>query len=218
MNITDFESPPCPETWAEVLNAIFSRQHELMVKYKEIENLPSAPVPLHTLSGQRVIKDFAWRTVEELAESFEAWEKHEDFNTAELHALEELADSFHFFVELLLFAGISWNQCHNAILVFPDVNRLLRDFPAKPDEVRYARVASYWQVTYKNGVAMNYLRNKPWKQSQVPTDEGRFRESCIATFVALVQCWANIGYTMEELFQFYMRKSEVNKFRQRSNY
>lgn len=218
MNITDYESPPCPETWAKVLEAIFDRQKVLMMEYKKIESLPDAPVSLHTFNGQRIIKDFAWRTVEELAESFEAWQKHDDPKIAELHALEELADSFHFFVELLQFAGISAQQCLDVVTEFPFVNRLIRDFPAKPDEVRYNRVTLYWDVTYKNGVAMNYLRNKPWKQSQVPTDERRFREACLVTFAALVDCWAGIGYTMEELFQFYMRKSEVNKFRQRSNY
>ena len=219
MNITDFESPPCPETWAEVLGAIFGRQRELMVKYKEIEHLPEPPVPLHTLAGQRVIKDFAWRTVEELTESYEAWEKHQgDRSVAELHALEELADSFHFFVELLHFAGITAQQCFDTVLEFPYVDRLTRDFPHQTDENRYRRISLYWSATYRIGIAMNFLRNKPWKQSQVPTDERRFREACLVAFAALVDCWAGIGYTMEELFQFYMRKSEVNKFRQRSEY
>lgn len=219
MNITDFESPACPATWPEVLEAIFGRQRELMETYKTIEQLPDAPLSLHTMHGQRIIKDFAWRTVEELAESYEAWEKHADRKTQELHALEELADSMHFFVELLIFAGITPAQCLEVCPQFPFVDLLMQKHLYENfDEVRYIRTNAYWQVTYKCGVAMNFLRNKSWKMSQVPTDEERFRQACLTAFLTLVECWGTIGYGMEHLFQFYMRKSEVNKFRQRSKY
>lgn len=212
MNITDYQIPSeCPAQWPDVLRAIFARQRELMAKYKEIEQLPSAPVSLHHAHGQRVIKDFAWRTVEELTESYEAWDKHGDRTIAETHALEELADAVHFLVELLIFAGVSEEACITKVDRYPET------VPDRFSQTRWS-VEVYWQVTYKLGVAMNFLRNKAWKRSQVPTDEGRFRASILVAFEALVRLWATLGCDQTVLFNFYFRKSEVNKFRQRSNY
>lgn len=206
MNITDYEAPEAPILWSVTVKTIFDRQRELMVKYKEIEQLPDAPVSLHTLTGQKLIKDFAWRTTEELCESFEAWGKH-DKEMAKLHACEELADAMHFFVELLIFAGIHEDSCVAVLPLFPDQNRSFYVTPAK-----------YWNPVFQLGIAMNFLRNKPWKQSQVATDEGRFRTQLLWTWRAMIVLWAELGLTQEQLYTFYFRKSMVNQFRQRSNY
>lgn len=207
MNITDFTVGEKPKTLAGVIILIFECQRSLMAKYKAIEQLPSAPVSVHHASGQRVIKDFAWRTVEELTESYEAWEKHpDDTTTAEQHALEELADAVHFFVELLIFAGITPEQCY------------LRYAEMKPTTTIVNVTVAYWQATYRIGLAMNFLRNKPWKQSQVPTDEARFREALLNAWAAMMQLWERLGYDDSTLYSFYFRKFQVNQFRQRSNY
>lgn len=215
MNIKDFDAPPPPATWDETLAAIFARQYELMMKYKTIEQLPDPPVPLHHQHGQRIIKDFAWRVTEELTESFEAWQKHgDDYEVAQLHALEELADAMHFFVELCLFAGVTVEQCLNHMQhAYPPVAQSGTVHAGE----RHSAVA-YWTVVYQLGIAMNFLKNKAWKTSHVPTDEGRFREALLIAFASLVQLWASLGYEMQDLHAFYFRKSEVNKFRQRSAY
>lgn len=212
MNITHTEAPDTPTSWPEILRAVFARQRELMDKYQQIENLPSAPVSLHTVNGQRVLKDFAWRSTEELAESFEAYRAKQvadnvhDQDLHELHQVEEIADALHFLVELLIFAGVSVEQCLDRVPEFPAGDKLA--------EIQQ----SYWEPVYRLGLAMNFLRNKPWKQSQVPTDEGRCRRALFEAFAAHVQLWADLGLTQDITFNFYFRKSEVNKFRQRSNY
>lgn len=208
MNITDFEAPETPATWAEALDAIFQRQTALMAKYKEIEQLPEPPISLHHAAGQRILKDFAWRSVEELAESFEAFEKHEVHEVARLHGLEEVADALHFLVELLIFAGITAEQCLEQV----------PDWPAELQEGTTTPLFYYWQATYRLGLSMNFLRNKPWKQSQVPTDEARFRSALLSAFSAHVHVWVGLKQDWVDMFNFYFRKSEVNKFRQRSNY
>lgn len=208
MNINDTKlDQQIPLLWPEIVAAIFARQRELMVKYKEIEQLPAPPVSLHTAGGQRVIKDFAWRTVEELTESYEAWEKHDDDGVATQHALEELADSVHFFVELLIFAGITPEQCCKK-------RPIMESLPVRNNPLD----EWYWAFTYRLGLAMNFLRNKAWKQSQVPTDEGRFREALLVAWEALIDIWCMLGCTQEDVFTFYFKKSNVNVFRQRSNY
>lgn len=208
MNINDVTTERLvPETWGEIIVAIFARQKELMVKYKEIEQLPAAPVSLHTAAGQRVIKDFAWRAVEELTESYEAFEKHGNREIALQHGLEELADSVHFFVELLIFAGITPGQCFTRTDRVPSLG--------SPDD---DPTVYYWEFTYKLGLAMNFLRNKAWKKSQVPTDEARFRTTILDAWDALIDVWRTLGCTQDDIYNYYFKKSDVNAFRQRSNY
>lgn len=207
MNVNDFEAPECPSTWRDVLAQIFQRQAELMIEYKEIEQLPDAPLKIHLANSQRIFKDFAWRTTEELTEAFEAYIKHADLLVQTQHRNEELADALHFFVELLIFAGISVEQC---LEVYPDYGPVT----IKVD----VSGSAWWSTVFEIGLAMNFLRNKPWKKSQVPTDELRFRQQLLSAFMRLISLWSYLGITMQELHGFYFRKSEVNKFRQRSRY
>jgi hypothetical protein len=178
-----------------------------MMRYRDIEKLPNPPVSVHTHSGQKVIKDFAWRTTEELTESYEAWFKHDKPEQAETHALEELADALHFFVELCIFADIGPGQCILAMPNFPPINRR-----------KGSSSDGYWQVTYKLGIAMNFLKNKQWKVSQVQTDETRFRNALLDTHCTMLMLWADLGYSAQHVWDFYFRKAQVNEFRQRSAY
>lgn len=207
MNVQDTLAPEHPKTWAGMLRMIFARQAELMEKYRSIEGLPHAPVSLHLAAGQKILKDFAWRMTEELTESYEGWFKHNDRADAEVHALEELADAVHFFVELCIFAGIDADMCITRLATFP---------PARNS--RPAWSSGYWQVVFKLGVAMNFLRNKAWKQSQVPTDVNRFQIALLDTYETLFMLWADLGYAQEHVFDYYMRKAAVNTFRQRTKY
>lgn len=210
MNITDIQEPSViPITWEAIVRAIFDRQEQLMEKYREIEGLPRHPLLVDLAESQAVIKDFAWRTVEELTESYEAWIKHgDDDEVAESHSLEELADAVHFYVELLIFAGVTPDD----VLEYTEGASFMAIARARPRE------ETYWWATFNIGVAMNFLRNKPWKQHQVPTDMIRFRRALLEAFYSVVLCFGNQGYNEETLYRFYFKKSEVNKFRQRSNY
>lgn len=210
MNIHDTVAPEAPKSFAGILIVIFNEQAKLMEKYKYIEQLPDPPLPVHHKTAQKIIRDFAWRTTEELAESFEAlFFKHpDDDSTAEHHALEELADAIHFYVELMIFAGITAEQCYHRLPM------LYNRRTTSKLEVSTA----YWNATFRIGIAMNFLRNKAWKQSHVPTDEARFRAAVLDGWVALMQVWETLGYTEHAIFNYYTRKAQVNQFRQRSNY
>lgn len=188
---------------------IFDRQRELMSKYCDIEKSnglrldSGVPVDIHSHKGQYTLKDFAWRVTEELMESYEA-QQNEDLH----HAQEELADAFHFLVELAILSGISHS-----------------DIPGKGDgldklfdhhEFRFQR-ASITMLDYL-GRAMNCLKNKPWKQTQILTDVERYRNNIIQAFLCFGDvCWS-LEMESDDLFNFYFKKSEVNKFRQRSQY
>lgn len=66
--------------------------------------------------------------------------------------------------------------------------------------------------------AANTLKNKPWKQSELPTDATHFYEEVADAFHFFVEFCITSGMSAEDLARVYHRKHAVNKFRQRSQY
>ena len=66
--------------------------------------------------------------------------------------------------------------------------------------------------------ATNTLKNKPWKQSEVPTDKVHFYEELADAFHFFIELCITAGMNAEDLARMYHRKNAVNQFRQRSNY
>jgi hypothetical protein len=179
----------------------FDLQHELIRRYQPIEQYPTPPVSLHTATEQRLLKDFAWRLTEELGESYDAYIKHivED-------AMEELIDTFHFYFELCIFAGVTPPQL---LIVCPNL-------PGRLDHVQHAEEL-YWDVIFKLSQAMHVLKNRPWKKSLVLTDEALFRARLVAVFPALCQLWRGFG-RQEQLYEMFHAKHVVNVQRQLGSY
>lgn len=115
MNVLDVEGVELPKT--DWLEAIFDRQWELVKKYHDIERSRGALVVEPGMFGnvdhryvQWRLKDLAYRTVEELSEATNClknkpW-KQSEVLTDKDHFYEELADAFHFFIELCITAGL----------------------------------------------------------------------------------------------------------------
>lgn len=212
MNIHDFEAPEFNENWLE---DIFEKQNALIVKYADIEQMPPVPMSIHTREGQKWIKDFLWRVTEEMAESFEAFvmlgkevDNQEKMEAHITHNIEELVDALHFIVELIIIVGkdAKWAR---EILDAEDLGiELASEYPAQ----------SYWAVTYYLGMVGNCLKNKPWKQTEMPTDGDKFYDNLGKAFKALFNCFATMDADERMVFSFYTRKNQVNQFRQRSNY
>lgn len=66
--------------------------------------------------------------------------------------------------------------------------------------------------------AMNCLKNKPWKQSEVPTDATHYYEELADAVHFLVEMFITSGLSARDLAAMYHRKHAVNEFRQRSKY
>lgn len=66
--------------------------------------------------------------------------------------------------------------------------------------------------------ATNTLKNKPWKQSEVATDQTHFYEELADALHFFIELCITAGMTAEDLARIYHRKHAVNEFRQRSNY
>lgn len=66
--------------------------------------------------------------------------------------------------------------------------------------------------------AMNCLRNKPWKQSEVETDVDHYFEELVDALHFFIEGCITSGIDARLLFMLYYMKSEVNKFRQDTRY
>lgn len=225
MNVQDFESKS--QVSEDRLGEIFGKQRSLMEKYEEIESkngllqTRDIPVNLHDRMGQARIKDFAWRVTEELAEAKEAHTIHPDL---EDHVHEEVADALHFLTELTILSGVSHQEVYNGILDEQVVQgedylgTLFTKLGMLRGPAKYGVDVAMNKTVTSLGLMCNTLKNKPWKNTHMITDENLFKSH-------LYDAWANFfvmciayGITAERLDDLYFRKNQVNQFRQKSNY
>ena len=94
------------------------------------------------------------------------------------------------------------------------------DIPVNIDDhLGQARLKDFaWRVTEELGEAMNCLKNKPWKQTQMETDRTHYEEEIIDALHFFIELCILSGFDAESLTDMYLAKSQVNKFRQRSKY
>ncbi len=206
MNINDITDIPkvAPENY---LKEIFFKQEGLLEKYQSIEGIPGYPFDIDSAESQVWIKDFLWRTVEEMMEAMEA-----HYNADLPHTIEEVSDALHFIVEAMILAGIAPQEWDLETIVV-----------TKQESIEQARErndfhAACLQVCYYAGITGNTLKNKRWKQSQIQTDTHKFQLYIRETLECVLHAFTVLGCTSEEIFVYYFKKSEVNKFRQRSKY
>ena len=202
------------------LAAIFNRQKELMAKYHHIEarsgllQTEDCPVNLDDRRGQARIKDFSWRVMEELGEALDA-KSHTD------HYQEELIDGLHFLTELTILAGRNYNT-----IIPKNIPRFHGDHledlveTARNELTTHTDDLNYWVSWFVEQLAMmcNCLKNKPWKQSMMKTDREAFHGRLTNVWVCYITILVISGMDSLSIADTYLRKSQVNQFRQRSNY
>lgn len=209
MNIQDVQQ--VSEYPENIWLAIRDRQLELMQKYHGIEEksgllqTPDVPVKIDTARGQARLKDFCWRVTEELMESLES-----DIQHHEEHTVEEIADALHFMTELMILTGLFSDEEFTPTMPKQIANRFNIAIKSTAD--------MYLQPIYYLGIAANLLKLKPWKQTFVATDLDRFKKSLQMAHWGIYELLSWMGVSDHQIYDFYFRKSEVNKFRQRSNY
>lgn len=75
-----------------------------------------------------------------------------------------------------------------------------------------------WSVAYHINISRNFLKNKPWKQTQELTDVTRYDEQLVLGFIKYMGYLAAVGFTAESLYNLFYKKHRVNIFRQTSGY
>ena len=210
MNITHAKKET---TNKESLKAIFERQRELMEKYHDIElksgllQTEDCPVNLDDKRGQARIKDFSWRITEEIGEALDALE-NEEGEAALLHFHEELIDGLHFLTEMTILTGYDISEKHT-------LKELIEQGTYRDCYTLNDLVSDH--VMYL-GMMCNCLKNKPWKQTMMKTNKENFYKHLELVWVNYIAILTSQDLTEEEITDIYLRKSQVNKFRQRSNY
>jgi hypothetical protein len=195
-----------------------------MEKYQDIESangfkvLRVTPVDLHDSHAQHILKDYAWRVTEELTEATQALDEHPD---EPLHFDEELADAYHFIVELMIMTGTEFKFPKQTTLLHLD--RLDDMFQHHSSTaLALAREVEVEELVYKViqhiGNAMNCLKNKPWKTTHMLTDEFEFHVQILAAHRSFINLLDYLDWKSDKLMNMYFRKARVNQFRQESNY
>ena len=226
-NVNDFQTFEYPP---DLLKSIFEHQHELAKKYIPIEEsnglclYSKIPADIDDSKAQARIKDMSWRCIEELAEAFEAYRKGE-----EIHFLEEIADALHFLVEKYLlcnfypfspnnFSGYSYDGKE----MMPTSNLhawfVVQDIDTEDIGIVSSLLYALADFTEACGLTCNCLKNKPWKKSQMLTDVNKFKSFLLHEFDAFIFLCKTAGFDEKSLYDMYIRKNQVNQFRQRSNY
>jgi len=200
-DIYEFE----PETkleYKKIMKQIFDKQKELLIKYREIENLP-VTLNINSPEHQKLLKEFTFRGIEELAEAQEAVRERNM-----QHFLEEISDAIHFFTEVLIMANVD--------IIFLDDE--IFDW-AKGKELELRGIEErFWKITYFFSISCNKLKCKPWKKTQVLTDEESYKDALILAYNEMMKELIGIGFGGKQVLDIYMMKHNVNKFRIRSNY
>lgn len=210
MNITHAKKET---TNKESLRAIFDRQKELMEKYHDIEfrsglmQTEDCPVNLDDKRGQARIKDFAWRITEEIGEALDAIE-NESGESALLHFHEELVDGLHFLTEMTILTGYDLPE-------YTTLKDLIEEGSYRDCYTLNDLVSDH--VMYL-GMMCNCLKNKPWKQSMMRTNKENFYKHLKLVWSNYIAILTSQDLTEEEITDLYLRKSQVNQFRVRSNY
>lgn len=221
MNITHAKSE---KVEGDLFLSIFNRQQELMNKYHDIElksglmQTEDCPLNLDDKRAQARIKDFSWRVTEEIGEALDAINKENDLD----HFIEELVDGLHFLTELSILVNFYpkdiTNLTHGDYLksLIAEVKGL--NIYSNIDVKSVKRGLLLVNFIEDLGMMCNCLKNKAWKQTQMKTNKDNF-------YIHLKKVWRDYfaillteDLTAEEITDYYLKKSQVNKFRQRSNY
>lgn len=208
----------------DLLKAIFDRQKSLMGKYHDIElksgllQTEDCPVNLDDKRGQARIKDFSWRVTEELGEALDA-------KTSKDHYQEELIDGLHFLTELTILVGKDYDTLLPQGIPSYDEDHL-RDLVENAKDLIFTSaypvgyLLNHWVSRFIEQLAMmcNCLKNKPWKQSMMKTDREAFYKRLTEVWVCYITILVVSGMDADSIATTYLKKSQVNIFRQRSNY
>jgi len=229
MNVNDVAAFEYPTTcWLE---AIFAKQHALAEKYGPIERKNgfhervTMPLNIQDRFAQYLVKDYAWRFTEEITESLEClqpyhgqiWENAPEV----MHFQEELIDALHFLTELTGCLSITADDVSNPPR--PEYNaasgriEYLLGHPVPPTSVRSIENVAF-KAILDMGLAMNMLKCKPWKVTHMPTDEARFKAQVVHVWHSFFRLLNSAQLDAKGVYDLYVRKNEVNQFRQRSKY
>jgi len=171
-----------PYVVGQDLDDIFKLQGELIEEYVKIEAVPQPPLQITSAESQVILKDFISRVIEELGEGFESYNLLYTLATEGApvqrmldpiwNFVEEIADAMHFFIELLIFSGISTAQA-----LWFTMDRTLRLDLLKLDKLDSSTLDSY--ITLVDQVPGFKTRRVKWKIKPFFVNRGKDMDPAI---------------------------------------
>ncbi len=226
MNINDVSKIPQSSNY---LKDIFKRQWELIDKYHDIEHQilgieklnihPKEPINLSDPIFQYKVKGHIQRVLEEIAESYEVVqeERYGSGISHFEHQVEESVDALHFLTETMIMVHIEDDKLPSLDEYFNTYNtfeyNILSNF-----EKEYQVDFMYNQLFYHVSIPMNIFKNKVWKRTQMRTDEIKFQHCMKEAYKYLIYIFYFLGLKPVDIYEIYFKKSEVNRFRIRTQY
>ena len=109
-------------------STIFSEQERFMKLLQEKRNFPAFPVDLSTKDGQKLVKDIAHDCMHELFEAIHLLRDAKSHrqtvvgNFDRNAFIEELADAWHYLIEIAILVGIDANELHRSYMKKGTIN------------------------------------------------------------------------------------------------
>jgi hypothetical protein len=196
------------------LAEIFERQASYVWSLGNIERSNDLwpgiyPLRLEGRKAQEHFRLLAWRFTEEILEAVAA--PKETY-------VEEVADAFHFLIELALATDVNESALLSGVRhvvavaeldflteVFQQEERALRD--------RKGRWVSWWDVIQMLGTAMQLLKQRPWRTDFRPTAEKDWVLALSLVFRRFIQGCISEGITADILYDAYFSKAKINDAR-----
>ena len=134
----------------------------------------------------------------------------------------ELIDALHFIIELMLVADCSptFIQQSHAFFSVHDVSNSIDDevgeyriMDGSPSHYIQIRV-KISQVIQRLGMVCHTLKNKPWKTTVTPTSIEELSQSIREAWSNIAELFVYVGLTIEDIFNLYCGKNEINRERQ----
>lgn len=98
------------------------------------------------------------------------------------------------------------------------VNSYIPAFTLSNKEFHHYEDHMLWGVAYHINISRNFLKNKPWKQSQELTDITRYSEQLALGLIKYLGYLYTMGFIPKTLYTLCFKKNRVNHFRQNSGY
>jgi hypothetical protein len=199
----------------EYLSEIFQYQRQLMERFHTIEvinvygrsRLPlyvdQAPI-LDSVEVQLRIKEEMGRIVEEVGEAYDSISDKSKYQ-------EEVADAFHFLVELFLILKVDSSSFDSTADRDPLEHAFALVEETGEDDGHYAEAWMYFISDLMR--AANFLKNRPWKATHRVTDYFGFFRQVHFLLYSFARACASTGITREILYEQYKRKAAINRER-----
>lgn len=167
------------------------------------------PWPLDDRHYQEEFRLLAWRFTEELFEAVNEWKSSQPFVNVQQKFIEELADAFHFLIELCLAVGYT-PQGRAMQLERMDEHSLWLDLDPSSSVAGLTN-----RVQHSMANAMMALRQRPWRTDYRPAHLNDLYGNLSMTFVNFYALCRFCGISSESLYNAYMNKNAINHDRRR---